>query len=522
MSTASVLADRAVDACAHGATPGALAAAEVAIRDLQALHAGPCEHSQRARLRLARAVACWAPDAAHRHYRAYVAADRPLHDTPDTVDLALLAEQGDWETIRRWAGDGGAATLLPDARVRRLVPDGAALATATDLLRLHESVSAGRPVPEAASSSPHVVALTAAAGAALATGDRRALVRAHGAATGIARTRGAIAGAVAAATVVLVAASSGAATELPPTARAVRRLRALDGLRVPEARLLRAWLDVDRLAEPAGAPGRSAHLRRALLAGEAHRSRLPLDAGPRASVERALAEALHAAGAETALTAALRASLALDALRRGQTDAARAELGPLRRHDGPRSTGPVVELARVLGDVTEVLGTSWCSVTARAHPDHDRQTFADRWARAAGGLPGSAVAAHPLDEMHPVRVADRAREVAELRQRDAAAFVRAAGALCDDLLRHGCHAYLFVFSLRVAQAETLLVLGRVEHARGVAGYAADRLRRLLPGEVGLVHAAEVAEARARLATGDGTAADRERLDAVPAATGLVR
>ncbi|VTR78293.1 hypothetical protein [Cellulomonas hominis] len=508
-----------------GASPGVLAAAEVAVRDLEAVHAGPCRHSQPLRLRLARLAARDDPRAAHGHYRAYVAAGAPLREPPGAADLALLAGAGDWATVRAWAGDDRADTLFTGALVRRLVADGAGVPAVLDLLRLHGSLADGR-TDAPGGPDALVASLGSALRSVLRTSDQEALLRGSTAVTALARTRGAVAGAVTAAALLLVVAGTGTGAALPVRSRARERLRALDEDRTPAARLLRAWLDVDALRDDAGPAGtrcRSGHLERVHVALETRRAGLPLAAPVRARVEAALAETLRAAQEETVLTATLRLSLALDGLRRGRVAAPTAELSRLRRDDSPGAAGGAAAAAGVLDEVARTMGSRWrasvppgrrTGTEDAAAPAHrGSPTLAGRWERASQQLLGPAAGADATGPVHPVGVADRAREVARLQDQSAAAFVTAAGTFCDDLLRQGCEAYVLVFSLRVVQAETLLRLGRLRHAGDVARYAADRLRRFLPGEAELIDAADVVALRARLATGDGTAQDRRRLDA---------
>jgi hypothetical protein len=513
-------ADAACAAYLTTSTPRDLAAARAALRDLDAVAGGPASAGHL--LDLARHAAARRDVAAVALYREHVAA-RTAGPPPTVDDLALLADHDAWATVGAWAS--------PSQVLDVLVRDGGRADPARavgDLLRLHQDVASGRPARTGPDAPGRVAALATALADLLVAGRWDRVEQAAAAVDAIRAADGDRAALVAAATTVLAAVAAGAPEDAVGPA--------LDDLALPlapsaehnrRARLLRLWLDLDPVdavrrarrstTAPAGSSARPPTRPPALP--PASRDGRPLSAlagwavlreraqqpgwrdrpDPRTELRSALAAALGAAGGDTGLTRGLRLCLVTEELRRGALAEAGAELDQLRQAGASAEDAPWWAQVRALAaEVLQTLDTDWTGEPAPERPGGGG--LATRWTTLV-----EHGRASPVDAHHPAVVADRAREVAALRTSDPRRFVDVAGAFCDELLAAGHALPRCVFSLRVAQADTLLRLGRITHARRVAQYAAGRLRHELPDATALITAADVARVRACLATGDRAA-----------------
>ncbi|WP_158372716.1 hypothetical protein [Cellulosimicrobium cellulans] len=482
-------AARVVGLCETRPTPGRTVAAEVAVRDVEAVEGA--QVGAALRLRLARAVARVDPGTAARLYREHVeaAAGGPA---PEPDDVLRLAEQGEWDVLGQWWGDD--ADRRAGALAALLDPAGGAPLRA--LVVLLDRLFADGVVPAPVQGPADAERLRALVEESLRSGDPAALGAASRAAEAVERRRGAAAGWLATVGVLAAGVATGAVGEDGRRTLAARLSRLEDG--VPHLRALRGWWDVEPLIGPGTGAG-STRTRLASWTAAVARADAALDepgpAAHRQEIRDALGAALAAAGGDTGLTRELRRCLVLEAARRGEVRLARAELGALTAAGAPDAARR--RQRRALRRVVDALDTDWCVTRPRrlSPPAHAPRT------------PG---------DVHPVRVAERAAVLARLRQDDPGAFADAAGAFADELCGAGYENHRFLLSLRVAQAEVLLALGRVKHAARLARYADRQVRAQLAHDDDLRAASALVRIRAELASGSVEAA-RAAADALPPA-----
>ena len=490
---------------------------EIAVRDALAV-GGQAGLVAGAQLSLARWHARHNSGQAPIHYRRYLEIQVEARQDPEPLDVAALVSSGSSGLLDRWQNACGDEPHLEgeDGGENKHLDRWLAIAVAGDmvhadrvreLLTLNEAVrTSERALQEGVESSCALVcdAASILRRAVSAPADEELLAAAIELVERVEREYGSLTASLSA-TSILWAAATGWRQGDPLRERLEEYARPeVDGDEADLRAAAHKWAQRDLLmatlhGEDLGDHGSLEHPRAAALSAvaRAHRAWAAKNVdGLRRLLETSLSSLLNLELRETVVTAELRLALALTAQREGDSRRARAEL---EQYDAVTSElSGYSSLRSYVGEVV-ARGADLTGTSVARLPRHALATVGPWWQTESVGAEPRTFRVAP----DPLGVARRLDELSDAWQYDVPAFVVGARELADDIYRSRPSDEHTELSLRCAQVDALLRLGRIDHALRVARWAASRMRERQGEFWGALRTQlMVAEARACLGSGD--------------------